>query len=256
MGLAWAKPKGKGHHTMSNIIDDIKNEFERLATVDYAGYEPPGGDGWRDFYETGVVPVFADAEKGAQKELAFLKARRNRRAAALAAMKQVAAYAEEWRKNIDDGEQENANLCGDAGHVSATAEHAMKKIIWFIGEDDVSIAAIEADVKFFADFKTYIDADALLDKMLWTLHKIDPSRRVKTFRQCLKLLKVVTATREELRRSNAKMNNLMEQYTKPIFETLDGAYKELAPLLAAQKKIVEKHGPAAFEDPLPLRKTA
>lgn len=241
---------------MSNAIDEIRNDFERLAPVDFAGYEPPGGDGWRDFYETGVVPIFAEASQKARKELVSLKARRSRRAAALAAMKQVVASAEEWLENTDEGEGINANLRGDAGHVSATAKHAMDKISWFIGEDDLGIAEIEADVKFFDDFKTYVDADALLDKMLWAVYKIDPSRRVKTFRQCMKLLKVVTATREELRRSESKMKRLMSEYTAPIFQTLDEAYRRLAPLLAEQKKIVERHGPAAFDEPLPLRKTA
>lgn len=239
-----------------NTIDEIRNDFERLGPVDFAGYEPPGGDGWRDFYETGVVPIFAEASQKARKELASLKARRSRRAAALAAMKQVVASAGEWLENTDEGEQENAGLRGDAGHVSATAENAMKKMSWFIGEDDLGIAGIEADVKFFSDFKTYIDADSLLDKMLYAVYKIDPSRRVKTFRNCMKLLKVVTSVREELRRSESTMKKVMEKYTGPIFSSLDEAYKNLVPLLAEQKKIVAKHGPAAFDDPLPLRKTA
>lgn len=235
---------------MSDIIkcEDVLNGI----AVDWRGYEPPGGDGWRKYYNEQLKPLFDKARSDAEKEIARLQTRiADHRVQFLAADKikisaaqtlfTLGAPKDSADKEICDALRDIISKCNLITEKAASKREEVEK-------DEQGIKVCEEDIRFFDLFREYIDADAELDKMMFAMHYVDLKFRPKLLRASCKMLVLVETRREQLRHSKSVVFEKTKVFLAPIFNSLDDAYEFVGVSLRAQMKAFKQRGLEALRD--------
>lgn len=229
---------------MSEIIkcEDVLNGIP----VDWRGYEPPGGEGWRKYYTEQVKPIFERGRADAETEIASLSRRiADNRVQCFAADKiKVSASQTLFTLGTPDTPADKeicAALRDIISKCNLITEKAASKREG-VEKDEKGIKVCEEDIRFFDLFREYIDADAELDKMMFAMHNVELKYRAKLLRASYKMLVLVETRREQLRHSNSVVFRETKEVLAPIFNTLDEAYAVVSVSLRMQMKDVKKNG--------------
>lgn len=229
-------------------LNEVKEAFAVVEPlVSWAGYTPPGGESWRKLWDTKVKQVMLDAQAGAAKTLKVLKAEADGRNQVLRRLQHMVEDLQEIKAMQKTCGLEALQSMDEFEKV-LTFNRQYVEVLRDRMENEDYRAEVDADQKYIEGFLFYMEGDALFDRMLWALHKVEPKYRMKIFRLCRKLMTEIMATRETLRASKSKIAKVTSIVTKPIFDSLDKAYADLAPLLTKMRKIADKEGAKAFAD--------
>ena len=229
---------------MSEIIkcEDVLNGIP----VDWRGYEPPGGEGWRKYYTEQVKPVFERGRADAETEIASLSRRIADHRSAIFAASEIKSISEQTLSCLPASDDPVQSAIFNAfGNIKAQCALIAEKSASKRGEIEEAekgIKECEEDIRFFDLFREYIDADAELDKMMFAMHNVVLKYRAKLFRASHKMLVLVETRREELRHSNSVVFRETKEVLAPIFNTLDEAYAVVSVSLRMQMKDFKKNG--------------
>ena len=235
---------------MAEIIkcEDITNGIP----VDWRGYEPPGGDGWRKYYVEQLKPLFAKSRKDAEAEI--IRCNRiiaDNRSTIFAADK-IKAIAEQTLSCLPASDDPVQSAIFNAfGNIKAQCALIAEKSASKHGEIEEAekgIKECEEDIRFFDLFREYIDADAELDKMMFAMHNVELKYRAKLLRASCKMLVLVETRREELRHSKSVVLGKTKEHLSPIFNSLDKAYAVVGVSLRMRMKDFKKNGIDALRD--------
>ena len=235
---------------MTDIIkcEDVLNGM----AVDWRGYEPPGGDGWRKYYVEQLKPLFAKSRIDAVAEI--IRCNRiiaNNRSTIFAADK-IKAIAEQTLSCLPNPvDAADKAISAAFGNISAQCALIVENLAASCGaieKAEKGIQVCEEDIRFFDLFREYIDADAELDRLLFAMSMVELKYRAKILRACVKLLNVVEIRREELRRSKSVVFKQTKTALDPIINSLDEAYAVVGVSLRAQMKDFKKNGIEALRD--------
>ena len=232
---------------MGNKIEKCEDVLNGLK-VNWAGYEPPGGETWRKVFVEEIGPLLRKSRADAMKELEVVS--QGKRTVA-----KVNEIVETLREKTDELEGLVTTLAG-VDPMAASTMMTLQSCIDVMGrfakhrmESDSSakdIAEIEEDIKFFDAFEAMVEADAELDKMLYAMLTVEDKYRVKRLRASCRMLTVVEENREVVRRTKSVVAAKLKGVVAQIVATLDGAYAVTSVYLRQLKKDYAKSGIAAL----------
>ena len=232
---------------MGNKIEKCEDVLNGLK-VNWAGYEPPGGETWRKVFVEEIGPLLRKSRADAVKELEVVT--QGKRTVA-----RLNEIVETLRAKSDELEGLVSTLAG-VDPMAASTMMTLLSCIDIMGrfakhrmESDSSakdIAEIEEDIKFFDAFEAMVEADAELDKMLYAMLTVEPKYRVKLLRASCRMLTVVEENREIVRRSKSVVFSKIAHLLKPMLDTLDEAYACTSVFLRKLKKDYGRDGIAAL----------
>ena len=232
---------------MGNKIEKCEDVLNGLK-VNWAGYEPPGGETWRKVFVEEIGPLLRKSRADAVKELEVVT--QGKRTVA-----RVNEIVETLRAKSDELEGLVSTLAG-VDPMAASTMMTLQSCIGVMGrfakhrmESDSSaqdISEIEEDIKFFDAFEAMVEADAELDKMLYAMLTVEDKYRVKLLRASCRMLAVVEENREVVRRSKSVVANKLKGVVAQIIATLDDAYAVTSVYLRQLKKDYAKNGIAAL----------
>ena len=232
---------------MGNKIEKCEDVLNGLK-VNWAGYEPPGGETWRKVFVEEIGPLLRKSRADAMKELEVVS--QGKRTVA-----KVNEIVETLREKTDELEGLVTTLAG-VDPMAASTMMTLQSCIDVMGrfakhrmESDSSakdIAEIEEDIKFFDAFEAMVEADAELDKMLYAMLTVEDKYRVKLLRASCRMLTVVEENREVVRRTKSVVAAKLKGVVAQIVATLDGAYAVTSVYLRQLKKDYAKSGIAAL----------
>lgn len=235
---------------MAEIIkcEDITNGIP----VDWRGYEPPGGEGWRKYYVEQLKPLFAKSRMDAEAEINRCNRIIADNRSVMFAADKMKAIAEQTLSCLPASDDPVQSAIFNAfGNIKAQCALIAEKSASKRGEIEKAeqgIKVCEEDIRFFDLFREYIDADAELDKMMFAMHYVDLKFRPKLLRASYKMLVLVETRREQLRHSNSVAFRETKEVLAPIFNTLDEAYAVVGVSLRAQMKAFKQRGLEALRD--------
>lgn len=232
---------------MGNKIEKCEDVLNGLK-VNWAGYEPPGGETWRKVFVEEIGPLLRKSRADAMKELEVVT--QGKRTVA-----RLNEIVETLRAKSDELEGLVSTLAG-VDPMAASTMMTLQSCVEVMGrfakhrmESDSSakdIAEIEEDIKFFDAFEAMVEADAELDKMLYAMLTVEDKYRVKLLRASCRMLAVVEENREVVRRTKSIVANKLKGVVAQIIATLDGAYAVTSVYLRQLKKDYAHHGIAAL----------
>lgn len=232
---------------MGNKIEKC-DEVLNGVKVNWAGYEPPGGETWRKVFVEEIGPLLRKSRADAVKELEVVT--QGKRTVA-----RLNEIVETLRAKSDELEGLVTTLAG-VDPMAASTMMTLQSCVDVMGrfakhrmESDSSaksIAEIEEDIKFFDAFDAMVEADAELDKMLYAMLTVEPKFRVKLLRSSYRMLLVVEENREVVRRSKSVVFSKLKGVVGSIISTLDDAYKVTSVYLRKLKKDYAKSGISAL----------
>ena len=219
--------------------------------VQWIGYTPPGGKGWRKLYTENLAPIIAENRAKAEAAKKAI-AERERMAAKIRNL--ATDTAAKWVEL--SSALSSSGL--DAVHGLAVAmrvneiQAATKGILGgldsfaIVPEDMPKSAEIDEDIRFFDAFSAYIDEDVELDRVLYALFTVDLKYRVKLLRAACRMLTVVEEAREILRHSNSKVFKALKPRLDTVIDALDKSYALVGPGIRKFKKAYSKEGVSAL----------
>lgn len=219
--------------------------------VQWIGYTPPGGKGWRKLYTENLAPIIAEYRAKAE---ASKKAMAERERTAAKIRNLATDTAAKWAEL--SSALSSAGL--DVVHARAVAmrvneiQAATRGILGgldsfvIVPEDMPKSAEIDEDIRFFDAFSAYIDEDAELDRVLYALFTVDMKYRTKLLRAAYRMLGVVEEAREVLRHSKSMVFKALKPKLGPVIEVLDNGYATIAPAIRKFKKEYAKSGAEAL----------
>jgi len=232
---------------MGNKIEKCEDVLNGIK-VNWAGYEPPGGETWRKVFVEEIGPLLRKSRADAVKELEVVT--QGKRTVA-----KVNEIVETLRAKSDELGGLVSTLAG-VDPMAASTMMTLQSCIDVMGrfakhrmESDSSakdIAEIEEDIKFFDAFEAMITADAELDKMLYAMLTVEDKYRVKLLRASCRMLTVVEENREVVRRTKSVVASKLKGVVAQIIATLDDAYRVTSVYLRQLKKDYAKSGIAAL----------
>jgi hypothetical protein len=232
---------------MGNKIEKCEDVLNGLK-VNWAGYEPPGGETWRKVFVEEIGPLLRKSRADAVKELEVIT--QGKRTVA-----RLNEIVETLRAKSDELEGLVTTLAG-VDPMAASTMMTLQSCVEVMGrfakhrmESDSSakdISEIEEDIKFFDAFEAMVEADAELDKMLYAMLTVEDKYRVKLLRASCRMLTVVEENREVVRRTKSVVASKLKGVVAQIVATLDGAYAVTSVYLRQLKKDYAHHGIAAL----------
>ena len=235
---------------MSEIIkcEDVLNGI----AVDWRGYEPPGGEGWRKYYDEQLKPLFAKSRIDAEAEINRCNRIIADNRSTIFAADKIKAIAEQTLSCLPDSvDAADKAISAAFGNISAQCALIAENLAarrGAIEKAEQGIKVCEEDIRFFDLFREYSDADAELDRLLFAMSMVDLKYRAKILRACVKLLNVVETRREGLRRSKSVVFKQTKTALDPIIKKLDEAYAVTGITLRLQMKDFKKNGIKALRD--------
>lgn len=216
--------------------------------VNWAGYEPPGGDQWQDTFNEKIKPLLKSSRKSATMELESV----NRGRKSIVRMNELVGSLREQFRELAELMDNIGGVDGFAASALGTVQSALPIVGAFVkgkmdaDTSDRDIAEIEEDIKFFDAFDTLMEADAELDKMLYAMFMVEEKYRVKILRASCRMLVVVEESREAIRRSKSVVYSKIRGLLNPMIEMIDKAYLFTGVYLRQLKKDYAKNGISAL----------
>ena len=216
--------------------------------VNWAGYEPPGGDQWQDTFNEKIKPMLKSSRESAMRELESV----NRGRKTIVRMNELVGSLREQSRELAELMDNIGGVDGFAASVLGTVQSALPIVGAFVkgkmdaDTSDRDIAEIEEDIKFFNAFDMLMAADAELDKMLYAMFMVEDKYRVKILRASCRMLVVVEESREAIRRSKSVVYSKIRGLLNPMIEMIDKAYLFTGVYLRQLKKDYAKNGISAL----------
>lgn len=240
---------------MEQVLD--AEEFLAGMGVNWKQYTPPGGEEWSTHFKTDLEPIIKKSRSDALATLAKLKEKE-------AKIDEMQRHFQAISKSLialdelASGKEESSEFGlpstirdGQGRAMAASIEESRLALLSHKPRIAEDMAEVESDIKFMADIALYINADRELDKLLFALYTVEIKFRAKILREAGRLLKIVESVRAELRGSHSTIKAMLRERLDPIFATLDEAYAKCGPEIRKLKKVVDKHGLAAWDAVVP-----
>lgn len=235
---------------MGNKIEKCEDVLNGLK-VNWAGYEPPGGETWRKVFVEEIGPLLRKSRADAVKELESIMRNRRNLTRMKGVVQEIREKTEEVARILDElGFQQKPDVAVATSLALIQTNISPLEIFSSVtlekANSQKDIAEIEEDIKFFDAFEAMVEADAELDKMLYAMLTVEDKYRVKLLRASCRMLTVVEENREVVRRSKSVVSAKIKGVVAQIIATLDGAYAVTSVYLRQLKKDYAHHGIAAL----------
>lgn len=224
-------------------------EICRGFDINWADYDPPGGERWLTYYLTDLKPTFEKCMRDAEaelKQLTEIHVRQNAIRKGLEAASVIGQMIVELTNMRDNGISPRAGL-NLMTWVEQTDAIAKMQNLFAVDDHHRTVDMIEEDIKYAKAVLEYFSKDFELDTTLYAMYKVDPKYKAKLFRHVIRLLKSVETTREIIRTSNSVIKTSTDEILKPVIETLDQSYSVLSVNLRKMKKEAAKAKPGFWE---------
>lgn len=235
---------------MENKIEKAEDVLAGVV-VNWAEYEPPGGERWRELYTEGVAPVLEKARADAILEKKRIEDGVKAASKIRKLCADIARIAGELREEVDRGtlsrdifmSEALSKVEGGAAFLGRAAKTEVEIRTEYGGTGD-----IDEDIRFFDAFQELVDADAELDRLLFALVNIDQKYRAKVFRAACRNLSVVERAREVVRHSKSVVLDGIRPQIAPLLSMIDKSYAVVSPVMRGIKKMVAKSGASVLAE--------
>ena len=219
--------------------------------VQWIGYTPPGGEGWRKNYSENIAPLLAESRIKAENTKKAIEERERIVTMVRSLATEIATKGAELSSVLSSIEGDNGaalDLATRASGIQAGARGILEGAgsLSLLTKDLPNTSDIDEDIRFFDAFSIYIEEDVELDRILYAAFTVDVKYRVKLLRAAYRMLVVVEGAREVLRHSNSVVFKAIRSRINPIIETLDKSYATIAPAIRKFKKEYAKSGAEAL----------
>ena len=219
--------------------------------VQWIGYTPPGGEGWRRNYSENIAPLLAESRIKAEKTKKAIVERERIVTMVRSLATEIATKGAELSSVLSSIEGDNGaalDLAARASGIQAGARGILEGAgsLSLLTKDLPNTSDIDEDIRFFDAFSIYIDEDVELDRLLYAAFTVDVKYRVKLLRAAYRMLVVVEGAREVLRNSNSVVFKALKPKLGPVIESLDKSYAIVAPAIRKFKKNYAKSGAEAL----------
>lgn len=234
------------------MIEIIKcDDVLQGIPVQWIGYTPPGGKGWRKLYTENLAPIIAENRAKAEKTKKTIEERERVVTMVRSLATEIATKGAELSSVLSSIEGDNGaalDLATRASGIQAGARGILEGAgsLSLLTEDLPNTSDIDEDIRFFDAFSIYIEEDVELDRLLYAAFTVDVKYRVKLLRAAYRMLVVVEGAREVLRNSNSVVFKALKPKLDPVIESLDKSYAIVAPAIRKFKKEYAKSGAEAL----------
>ena len=227
------------------------NDILQGIPVQWIGYTPPGGKGWRKIYSENIAPLIAEGRIKAEKTKKAIEERECAVAMVRSLATEIATKGAELSSVLSSIEGDNGaalDLATRASGIQAGARGILEGAgsLSLLTKDLPNTSDIDEDIRFFDAFSAYIDEDVELDRVLYALFTVQLKFRAKLLRSACRMLAVVEEAREVLRHSKSMVFKALKPKLGPVIESLDKGYAIVAPAIRKFKKEYAKSGAEAL----------